>query len=489
MEIQLGQKIKNTFRHSGVYGLGSLLKGLVGLLLIPIYTNYLSVAEFGRWGLLFAVGQVMRIVIGLGLVSAVFRSYFDYDNEDKRRDVLFTAVLIQAASSVVFLVVVIFFSRALSAWLLADPLYQYHVIWITVYAVLFGFHRIALALFRAREESFRYILFEAIGFFAHLGLAILLMAVFHLKLMGAVWGLLAGSLITTGLSCACTWKDMRGRFSAFEAKRMLAYGLPTIVTVLSILVINFFDRYLIKVYLDFVQVGLYELGYHFGMVLLLFFATPVRLVWEPMYLSVKDQPRASEYYSRVFTYGFLIGTVLFLVVSLFSSDVIRLIAREGFWTAARVVPVVALGYLVFGCERLVHVGIGLSRRTYIASGIFLAGAALNIVLNIWWIPIAGIMGAALATLVTALLVFTGVYIASQRFYKVDYEWRRVALIASTGMIIYYLGNVVLSGHGIIFVVGRMLLVGAFPVVLGLSGFFVSAEKNALRQLKKRLCKQ
>jgi len=486
-ELSLIQEIRKTARHSGVYSLGSLLKGLVGFLLIPVYTNFFSVADYGRWGLLYVTGQVIRILLGLGLVSAIFRSYFDYSEVRDRKIVISTAFYLLLVSCVIFWGLIVISARRLSVLIFSDPGYDRHIILIGAYAVIWAFQRLSLAVFRARNESFRYVAFELLGFFVHLAMAVFLIVFLNMELMGALLSLLISGCVATLVAGWMIRTSFERWFSFEEARKMLAYGLPTIITVLAIFVINFSDKFFIKIYLDFHAVGLYELGYNFGMLLLVFFATPIRLVWEPMYLSVKDKTNAGDYYSRMLTYFFLLGVLLVLGVSFFSRHVINAIAPAEFWGAYRVVPLVALAYLIFGCERIVHLGIGLSRKTYITALIFSAGAALNVFLNICWIPKNGIMGAAYATLTTILAIFLGVYVVSQRLHRVAYEWDRIGKIALAGGLIYVFGTNLFSGTGFASLTGKIICFLSFPILLWLLGFFLPKEKEGLGKMIKCGC--
>jgi O-antigen/teichoic acid export membrane protein len=62
--------------------------------------------------------------------------------------------------------------------------------------------------------------------------------------------------------------------------------------------------------------------------------------------------------------------------------------------------------------------------------------------NILLIPIMGIVGAALATLASYLVMAVGLHYYSQKYYKIEYEYEKIgkilALIFITGGIYYYL---------------------------------------------------
>jgi O-antigen/teichoic acid export membrane protein len=69
------------------------------------------------------------------------------------------------------------------------------------------------------------------------------------------------------------------------------------------------------------------------------------------------------------------------------------------------------------------------------------GALVNVIVNLLLIPILGIMGAALAALASYIVMAAGLYIVTQKFYKIEYENVKmisIFIIVLLAGIIYYL---------------------------------------------------
>ena len=69
----IGQVVKRLAASSAIYGLGGVLQKLLGFVLVPIYTRYLSPEEYGVLALLLTTGGVAAILLQTGMGSAVFR--------------------------------------------------------------------------------------------------------------------------------------------------------------------------------------------------------------------------------------------------------------------------------------------------------------------------------------------------------------------------------------------------------------------------------
>src|SRR5713226_276009 len=80
----LATELKRLARHSAVYGLGGLVSRILAVLLLPLYTHYLTKANYGAIETLIALTTVLVIVLRAGISSAFFRFYFDARNDAER---------------------------------------------------------------------------------------------------------------------------------------------------------------------------------------------------------------------------------------------------------------------------------------------------------------------------------------------------------------------------------------------------------------------
>ena len=95
-------QIKSTSKNSIVYGLGNVSVKLVGLILIPIYTDpsYLSLDDYGILGILESTSLLVAAFLGLALVQAHTRWYWDEAHLGRQKSINFSLLAFLTVISV-----------------------------------------------------------------------------------------------------------------------------------------------------------------------------------------------------------------------------------------------------------------------------------------------------------------------------------------------------------------------------------------------------
>src|SRR5213083_546592 len=101
---RLGTRLRELFRHSAIYGLGSIVARILGVLLLPLYTRYLSPSDYGLIETLGALAAVLTALVAQAMKSAFFRFYFDSAEPERRLLVVRTAFWYVMAASTAVLV-------------------------------------------------------------------------------------------------------------------------------------------------------------------------------------------------------------------------------------------------------------------------------------------------------------------------------------------------------------------------------------------------
>ena len=73
----MARQLVGLARHSAIYGVGGLIARILAVVLLPLYTRYLTRADYGAIGTLIALTSVLAVLLRLGTQSAFFRYYFD----------------------------------------------------------------------------------------------------------------------------------------------------------------------------------------------------------------------------------------------------------------------------------------------------------------------------------------------------------------------------------------------------------------------------
>jgi O-antigen/teichoic acid export membrane protein len=278
----------------------------------------------------------------------------------------------------------------------------------------------AFSVLRLREQSKRYAIFAVVQFLATAGLNILFVAVMHRGVLGILEGALIAAFLLYSILLRDIIKNAKISFSITELKEMLSFGLPLVPAGLGIWIMTMADRYFLQFLSTSQELGLYSLGYKFGMVVQGLIVGPIMLAWGPFLWSVAKEKNAKEIYSSVLTYFVVVGMAVALVLSVLSKEVLQVMAAPAFYAAYRVIPLIAVSYVLYGCCYILSPGINLERKTKYFAVIVVVGSVVNLGLNYLLIPDYGMMGAAVATVIAYLLLPPGTYFVSKRFY-----WRKL----------------------------------------------------------------
>ncbi|MBI5789095.1 MAG: flippase [Candidatus Schekmanbacteria bacterium] len=474
-------KIKKLFSDSIFYVLGNTAGKIVGFLLIPLYTRYLTPADYGILSLCSLFGSFLFIFLNLGMSSAIFKNYFKAETPEGKNLVLSTSGFIMLLISLPVMGIIIVNSAGISRLLLGSPVYANAVIIVSLTGVFSQLAKIPFSCLRAQGESKKY----AVLTLSDTGFTLLLTIFLVVAFKKGFWGILISQCLAGLLVCLILipWilRDVPFRFSLTEAKSLLRFGVPLIFSGIGGIILTLSDRYMLKMYSTLDQVGIYSLGYRFGEILW-FLAWAFQLAWPQFVFSNEKSPNANELYSKTSTYFFAIMSFVCLSLSILAREIIILATTPKFLEAYRVIPIIALSQLFYGLFNVVAVGVYLKSKTsYFSTAVGIA-ALLNVGLNFLWIPSFGMMGAAYATLLAYIFQFIMIVVLSMKLYPVRYEFGRIIKLIAISLALYLAGVLINIEAISVAIAYKCMLILLFPVLLWLSGFFAAQEKARLYRL-------
>jgi O-antigen/teichoic acid export membrane protein len=475
-------KLLHLSKHSLIYGLGILSSQLVGFFLLPIYTRYLTPADYGVLEIFGLTSGILRIIFGMGLGSALFMLYFHYEDNENKKTVVSTAFFFLTFTSLIFTLILIETAGNFSSVFFHTKIYTlyFKIIFLTLFfdtSIL-----IPMSIFRAKEESKKYVVVSLMRFLMSVGLNIY----FLVFLQKGVLGILASGLITTSILYLFLIpgiiKETKFRFSISDLKEMLRFGLPLIPGNLGTWILTVSDRYFLLFLTTSQELGLYSLGYKFGFVIHGFIVSPFSLAWGPFFWSMAKEKDAKKIFSSVLTYFVLIVMFVTLTISIFSKEILFIMATPSFYDAYKVIPLIALSYVLYGFYFILSAGLNLAKKTKYVPFIVGTGAILNLLLNYLLIPTYGMMGAAVATLVSYSVLPIGSYFVSNKFYHISYEWYRIFKIFIVAFLIYVISLFIAFDSIWISVLLKGLILFTYPILLYGLKFFRREEIQKSREL-------
>jgi O-antigen/teichoic acid export membrane protein len=434
------------------------------------------------------VSTVLSMILGLRLSSGLFRFYFEYDTKEGRDHLVSTCTIFIVLMSLGALLALTSSRDVISTLVFRTTDYADYFIFV-FFALVFEIgNTVALSYLRILEKSVLYVLISVVQLAVGLGLNIYLIVFLEMGVQGVLWSMVISNGLVWLFSLVYIFANVGLHFEGSKLKQPLVFGIPMIPAGLLIFILNMGDRFLLKWLSDLSEVGIYSLGYKFGMLLSFFVGTPFAAIWGPKRVEIyKNSPDRDEIYARVFTYLVFILLFLGLAISVLVRNVLTVMAEPEYWPACHVVPFVVAGYFFYNIYYYVDIGFYINNKTYWYPTINGIAAATNIGLNFILIPRFGAMGAAVTTTISFAVCPILAVLISSRYYKIPYDVRRlIQLVVATGLI--YVVSITVSASTLwldLLVKGALLIV--YPVTLYFIGFFEAREVQFIKlELQRRL---
>ncbi len=467
------------------YTAASILSKVIAVALLPLYTRYLTRADYGAAEILFAAVVTASIIVRLGLIEAILRFYY-LDDEDPKRVVSSTFAGLFWLSTLGALIALPF-AGPLSELLLPDPeklggsapeLVRIAIggLWVlTMWEFL-------LTTFRLEERARAFFLTTILNVVAAIALTVVLVV----GLEEGARGLLVGSYATGALFVvvliALRWRDLSLRIDAGLLRRLFRFGLPTMPAEVSLYALNFADRLIIARSLGLTEAGLYSIGVKFAQAINVL-VRGFQLAWPPLAYSIRDDDEARGVYATVVT--LFVAGCAFVVAGmwLFSRWIVRALAAPKFFDSYEVIGLIAAAVTLYALYLVLVVILGRTGRTEFNLPAAIAALAVNVALNLLLVPQLEIVGAALALVASYLVVLGLMYVFTQRLFPVSYEWGRLLRVVATVAALVGLAELLVPTEGVAGLLLRAALLAAYPLTLFATGFFSEEERRWLGYLR------
>lgn len=464
---------------TAIYGLSTIVGRFLTFLLTPVYANLLIPADLGVVATMYAYIAFLNVVYGYGMESAFFRYAAERGSWTPRE--VFTVPFLSVSGTALLLSLLLAAGAGPVSRLAGAPAEL-----IPLAAAVLALDAIAVipfAALRAERKAKQFATVRLAGIGVNVGLNLLFLLVWN----EGVRGIFLSNVISSGLVVLMLLPVIVRRFGG-EWRRdlygaLLRFGLPLVPAGIATMMIQVIDRPILEALTDRASVGIYQANYRLGIFMMLVVST-FDFAWRPFSLAHGAEPGAPRMFARILTYFLLLGTGMFLLLSLFLEDLVKLpllagrsILPEPYWSGLPVIPVVLLAYLCLGFSNNIVAGVYIAKRTGMLPPVTFFGALVNVVANLVLIPVWGIMGAAVATLLSYAGMAALLAALVRRVYPVEYETARILKVIGAGALMYGASFLVRELPGALFWKGA--LVAGFAALMGLFRFFNAGELQVL----------
>jgi len=479
------KELKTLGKHSSIYGISNILRKAIGFIMIPVYTAYLTPKDYGVIELFDLTLEVLGMIVGLRLGGAMIRYFHLYENHDDKMEVISTAFISSCILSGTALFFLLLFNKQIAVWASGNESYAVAFQIIFICFAIQNVYLIAENYLIIQKKSFLYSMLSIAILFLSLFFNILFIVYFKLGFWGIILSMIIAKTINLLVVVPLTLKDLKIKFSLHKFYKMLKFSLPLIPASISLFIIHFSDRFFIQKFCDLNELGLYSLGYKFGMILSVIVSQPVFRIWNTQRYEVIKQDDGKTIYSKIFTYYFLVLVLSSLGICIFIDEIIKIMASSDYQNARTVVPLIVVGYALFGMTSFFNFGMFYKLQTKYLAIVQITTALINLLLNYLLIGKFGIMGAATTTTISFLVMCILSLYISQKLFYIPFEYRRIMTIISVAGLIYTM-TLLYNFNLFVSISLKLLTLCCFPLILFMINFFSSDEKKYIFEASQKV---
>jgi O-antigen/teichoic acid export membrane protein len=475
--------IKISLKDTLIYGLGNIAVKIVGLILIPLFTNpkYFSIDEFGVMGVLEISALVITAFLASALPQSLTRWFWDKEHIDNQKGIFFMTLIVQLVISIVCCIVLIPLSGTISDLIFSKPGLANLITLVILGSAIQAVNNIINTLMRLQSRSSLYTVANLFKLVSVLLLTLYFILSRKMGLEGIYLAQVIGNSLFVIVLLGYTAKNSRVYFDRSVLVSMSSYGFPLLVANISTALLTVIDRFALNSLALLKSVALYTLAFKITSVLKLVIADSIKLALGPMMFKWMERPDNKRFYSKVLLYSSYVMMFAIVGISLFSYEVIKVITTsKQYWEAVVIIPILSLSVFFGNMKDITVYGLHFVKKTRIIGLIIILTTLLSLALNILFIPFWDITGAALATLLSQIVYWFACYYFSQRAFFVPYENRKIAILFLVGGALSFL-SMKLNGMDLLpRLVLKSISLISFPFILYLAGFYEKIELQSIK---------
>lgn len=382
-----------------VYGLGGIISQIVPLIMLPIVTRIMpNSSYFGISDLATTVTSLGSSLAIMGMYDAMYRLFFDKDEEEYKKEICTTALSITMCTSILVFILMILGKDLIAKYVFGDIKY-YYVVYITAMSTLVSAtNSIVSAPTRMQNKRKVFLVMNTVSPILSYSVSIPLLLSGHYIIALPI------AAVISGFTSECVffilnknWFALK-RFKKQYIKPLLKIALPLMPNFLVYWVFNSSDKIMITNILGTVDTGIYSIGSKLGLASQLIY-TAFSGGWQFFAFSTMKEENQIESNSRIFEYLGIISFAATSFVFAFSELFYEIVFSKEYHSGFLVAPYLFLAPLLLMLFQVISNQFLVIKKTWPNVFILSFGAIANIVLNLWLIPSIGIEGAAIATLV------------------------------------------------------------------------------------------
>ena len=432
-------------RNVIIYGIGGVLSQAAGLITLPLMTHFLSSLEYGSIEVITSLTGYFNLLIGLNMMTGLYRFFFQAENEEDRRKMVSTTFLFVGLCGILVILAAQLFGVQFSRHLFHDDAHTDLIRLAFTALVPVAVYVYSLNLLRLQNKALPYILIALAVSLIYMGSIVFFVVIMKAGIPSYYYAQIISNSIGTVIALFLSRDLLSPRFSAKWFKKLARYSFPLVPGTLFGWSLSANNRMFLNAATSPVQVAYYGLANKATIVITL--ATQAFCnAWEPTMYSLLNQEekikRTLPSMLSLYTFGTLSICTLVMTIA---REIFLFLAPPEYLAGIGLLGIMQLRWIFTMGVYVIDPGTAKSGKTYWVSFILGLAVLVNICANSILTPRLGLYGAVISELLGYVTAMCGRWIVSDRLFPIRWDLRYFLLmIALYGTAAFAQTKVILS---------------------------------------------
>jgi len=414
--------------------MASLLVSFASFISFPILTRIFSVDDYGKMNFIAVNLSFLAAVSKLGIQNAIPRFYCEINSGKSNfnlNDYYSTVIFGMTGAGFLFSLIFFIITRIIPKGIWGEEIvFELITFVIPMLIIIKSCESSLINILRAEERSGVYTLYTVIKKYFSLVFILITLFFFAKNLYGFYLASIAAELISlVVLLYSPVFRSKKLNLFSFSPemyKIMLVFGIPMIAYEMSGIIISIGDRYIINIFLGDYELGIYSAAYNMCEYICLILTVSISQAALPMYINIWENKGEAE--TRIFLRNaisayLMISIPLIVGIYLVGDNVLALLASNKYQIDAKLISLISAGILFDGMTVFFAAGLYIAKKTFRISLIIGISALVNVVINLLLVPSIGLIGAAIATLVSYVFLSIAMILSARKILSFHFPFQ------------------------------------------------------------------
>ena len=474
-------KVNKVVKNSIIFSIFSFLVNGINFILIPLFTNYLTVEEYGIIASVTISITLFTAFFTFGLNGAFSRIYFEIDDPNDKLSLLNTSFFTNIILATIVTGTIIFtnglFLDHVFKNVKYEPLLKYSI--FISYLNIFSIAQLSNLV--VKGEALKYRILTSAYFILNTLFTIINLSIFKMGVIGVLKAQIFSNLILAIYYVFSTIKISNKIFNVKYSIKLLIFGVPVMFYTILGMIIEQSSKYFVEKYLTLNELGIFNLAYQFSSIIFLI-NSAINMAWVPIYFEESKQDENSEKFKTYSKYVFQIVSLIALCISIYHTYILDFFINKKYENAKSYIPILVYVFVISNTYWFLFVNpIFHANKTKYLPFIALISGLVSIFTCILLIPKYGINGAIFSVLFGYLIMNISGYSIVNKFMKLRYDHLKLFSIFFLSLLFFLISLLISNKYIFIEILLKSFWILVYLRIVFYFKYFDLSELKLLRK--------